>query len=251
MTASLPSYYSRLKPFRHLFAGGVPILTYHKFGRPPRGARLRGLHLPPRLLQKQIRELHNDDYRTGAPAEASRDDGNRDVVVLTIDDGFRSVLELALPVLERAGAMATLYLVAGRLGGENDWEIAQGELAERLMSVEEVKEWVAAGQRIGSHTLTHPWLTRVPVESAREEIRASRQRLEDTFGVEVTDFCYPYGDWNVVVRDEVEAAGYRTATTTDFGVNKPGADPLALRRVTARRPSWGWRAIRQWWRRRG
>ncbi|MBL9136259.1 MAG: polysaccharide deacetylase family protein [Verrucomicrobiales bacterium] len=241
-------YYSRLAPFQRLFDRGVPILTYHKFGPRPRGVRLRGLYLPRRLLARQLREWNDGGFESVTLPEAVRPTNTRPII-LTIDDGFRSVLEHALPLLVKHGYQATLYLVADRLGGDNDWEQAQGEVAAPLMTVAEVKEWLAAGQRIGSHTCTHPWLTRIPLAEAREEIQASRKKLEDAFGIEVKDFCYPYGEWNVMVRDAVEAAGYATATTTDFGVNTTESDRFALRRITARHTSWGWRAIRAWWRR--
>ncbi len=247
-----PPQYTHLGPFRELFRSGFPILTYHKFGAPPRGARLRGLHVREELLRRQLAEWRREGYSSGPPGPAGEAGSvaERRALALTIDDGFRSVHEIALPLLVEHGFQAMLYLVADRLNGTNDWEIAQGEVRAPLMTDAEVREWLAAGQRIGAHTLTHPWLTQVPRERAREEIHASRRRLEDRFGVEVVDFCYPYGDWNPAVRDEVIDAGYRTAVTTEFGVNAAGADRWALRRITARHASRGWRAVRGWWRRR-
>ena len=246
MSDALPSYFTHLAPFRQLFATGVPILTYHKFGPRPRGTRLRGLHLPTALFRQQLEELRADGCGSASVGDALTASGAKRIV-LTIDDGFRSVREEALPLLQASGFQATLYLVADRLGGWNDWETAQGEAAARLMDVAEVKEWIAAGQRIGAHSLTHPWLTRLSIDAAREEIRACRARLEDLFGLPVLDFCYPYGAWNRTLRDEVEAAGYRTATTTDFGVNPAGTDPFALRRITARHASRSIRNVRGWW----
>ena len=242
-----PSYYTRLGPFRELFNQGVPILTYHKFGDRPRGVRLRGMYLPVELFRRQLAELRDAEFRSIGIGEVSgQAEGRR--LALTIDDGFRSVHEHALPLLVSANHQATLYLVADRLGGWNDWEVREGEAQTPIMGVAEVREWLAAGQRIGSHTSTHPWLTRVSMSTAREEIRASRRKLEDRFGIEVTDFCYPYGDLNRTVRDEVEAAGYRTATTTEFGVNGLETDAFLLKRITARHASHGWRGIRAWWR---
>jgi len=243
-----PAYFTRLAPFRDLFQQGTAILTYHKFGPRPRRARLRGLYLGGRLLDRQLSELRAAGFAPVRVDQALEEAPGRRVG-LTIDDGFRSVREIALPILLRHGATATLYLVADRLGQSNDWEVAQGELQAPLMTESEVREWLAAGQAIGAHSLSHPWLTRIPVAQAREEIGASRRRLEDRFGVPVTDFCYPYGDWNSVVRGLVEEAGYRTATTTEFGVNAAGTDRLGLRRVTARHASWSWRAVKAWWRR--
>ncbi|MGE3312867.1 MAG: polysaccharide deacetylase family protein [Limisphaerales bacterium] len=247
MSETLPSYYTTLAPFRERFRGHVPILTYHKFGERPRGVRLRGMYLPTALFERQLREFAEARFES-APVAGSWEKANGERVVLTIDDGFRSVHEQAMPLLARTGLRATLYLVAGRIGGWNDWEVREGEARAALMTVDEVRDWLASGHRIGAHSMTHPWLTKIPREAAREEIRRSRKFLEDKFGVPVTDFCYPYGDWNEVIRGEVVDAGYETATTTDFGINGPDADRWALRRITARHSSRGVRGIRAWWR---
>lgn len=248
MESPWPAYFTRYGPFRDLFATGFPVLTYHKFGPRPRRVRLRGLYLDTALFESQVVSLRRAGFefaRVGAFATQAAGRG----VALTIDDGFRSVHRHALPVLSASGARATLYLVADRIGGGNDWETAQGEVAAPLMDIGEVREWLAAGQWIGAHSMSHPWLTRLPVAEAREEIAASRRKLEDLFGVAVTDFCYPYGDWNAAVRDLVAEAGYRTATTTDFGVNGPDTPAFELKRVTARHASRGWRSVRSWLRR--
>jgi peptidoglycan/xylan/chitin deacetylase (PgdA/CDA1 family) len=113
-----------------------------------------------------------------------------------------------------------------------------------LMDAAQVRDWLAAGHAIGSHSLTHARLTRLTVRDAREEIFASRKKLEDTFGVTVEHFCYPYGDWSEAVRDLVIEAGYRTACTTEFGVNTPATPPYALRRITVRRPTRTFRTLK-------
>ena len=102
------------------------------------------------------------------------------------------------------------------------------------MDAGQVREWLAAGHDIGSHTLTHPFLTRLSTAQAREEVTASRKKLEDLFSRPILHFCYPYGDWNEAVRDLVAAAGYKTACTTDAGVNTAAESPLSLKRFTAR-----------------
>jgi peptidoglycan/xylan/chitin deacetylase (PgdA/CDA1 family) len=111
------------------------------------------------------------------------------------------------------------------------------------MDAAQVRDWLAAGHEIGSHSLTHPWLTRLPVPAAREEIAASRKQLEDLFGVPIAHFCYPYGDWNEKVRNLVEAAGYKTACTTQPGVNTPADSLFTLKRFTARYASRNLKAI--------
>ena len=108
----------------------------------------------------------------------------------------------------------------------------------------QVLEWLAAGHQIGSHTLDHPYLTRIPLAAAREQIAASRKKLEDRFGVAIEHFCYPYGDWNPAVGDLVAAAGYRTASTTDPGANRPSDSRFALKRFTVRYPTRNWKWVR-------
>jgi len=242
-----PCSYSSLKACRNLLDTGRAVLTYHHVETAPRGVRLKGLYLTPRLFAHQMAELaaagfsapRYDELLASGPEVSPR-------VFLTFDDGFRDVWEHALPVLQGHGYRAIQFLVADLLGGMSEWQRPGGEVAGPLMSRGQIEEWLAAGQEIGSHTLTHPYLTRLPLAQAREEIGVSKRKLEDLFGREIRHFCYPYGDWDARVRDLVEEAGYRTACTTRFGANASPLDPLALRRITARYPSLRWRTVGAW-----
>ena len=248
MPAPLPHYYSSLVAFREVFAGGLPILTYHKLGPRPARVRLKGLYVSGALFDQQLAELREAGFRSVPPDHGLAGDH----VVITFDDGFRNVFEHGLPLLARHGFRAIQFLLPARLGQMNTWEQAEGEAPERLMDPAEVRDWLDAGHWIGSHTCTHPWLTRLPLPQACEEIASSKHRLEDRFGVPVEHFCYPYGDWNEPVRELVAAAGYRTACTVEPGVNTPDTPRLALKRFTARYPSRTWRALLTWlWRRGG
>jgi peptidoglycan/xylan/chitin deacetylase (PgdA/CDA1 family) len=249
MSDEIPSYYSELRPFRHVFAQGNPILTYHKLGPRPAGVRLKGMYVSERLFARQLEELNQAGYRCGrvgdcvGPRQEKR-------IAITFDDGYVNVLRYGLNPLASMGFKAIQFLVANLLGKGNEWDVAAGEAPEPMMDVAQVREWLAAGHEIGSHTLTHPWLTRLPVAEAREEITASRKKLEDVFGRPIEHFCYPYGDWNETVRDLVAEAGYRTACTTNPGVNRPGDSPFSLKRFTARYASRNLKAIWARWRAR-
>jgi len=95
----------------------------------------------------------------------------------------------------------------------------------------QIREMEATGIDIGSHTVTHPILTRVPADRLRRELEGSRNRLEEMLGHPVDLFCYPNGAYNHIVRDAVVRAGYRLAVTSDSGLNAATVDPLALRRI--------------------
>jgi peptidoglycan/xylan/chitin deacetylase (PgdA/CDA1 family) len=198
------------------------------------------------LFQRQLQELRDAGLRfaTLDDVAAGRVEPGT-AAVLTIDDGFRNVREHGLDTLISLGVQAIQFLLPDLIGRSNDWEQRDGEAAEPLMDAAEIRDWLAAGQGIGSHTSSHPWLTHIPMDTAREEISASRKKLEDRFQVPIRHFCYPYGDWNAAVRDLVAEAGYATACTTDPGVNHAGTDRLALKRFTARYPS---RNLKNLWR---
>jgi len=219
---------------------------YHKLGPRPRGVRLKGLYVSGSLFDRQLRELRSAGFTSVSPANltAHRDNTAKNVC-LTFDDGFANVLEFGLATLARHGFRAIEYLVADRIGGVNDWEQREGEVAETLMDAAQVKDWMAAGHEIGAHTLTHPRLSQVSVEQAREEVFASKKKLEDLFSVPIRHFCYPYGDWNPAVRDLVQAAGYETATTTALGVNTSATPRFELKRFMARYQSISFKAIKE------
>jgi peptidoglycan/xylan/chitin deacetylase (PgdA/CDA1 family) len=237
MSAPSPRYYSSLAPFRELFATGHGVLTYHHVGPRPRGVRLKGLYVSPKLFAQQIAELKAQGFETNVfgTVKSSRVPPNR--VFLTFDDGFADVFENALAIMREHSFRSIQFLVADLLGKTSDWQASSGEVAGVLMDKAQVKDWLASGQEIGSHTLTHPRLTQLSPAQAREEISGSKKKLEDTFGIAVAHFCYPYGDWNPAVRELVVEAGYASACTTKFGVNTTEADPFALKRVTVRYPS--------------
>jgi peptidoglycan/xylan/chitin deacetylase (PgdA/CDA1 family) len=229
------NYYTSLAPFRKLFAAGLPILTYHKLGPRPRGARLKGLCLGEKFFARQLAELRDAGFKSQSLDEPLPREGNPDRrVVFTFDDGFASVLKHGLEPLAANGFRAIQFIVAGRIGQLDEWNRADGEVLAPLMDAAQIKDWLAAGHQIGSHTLTHPFLTQLSPAMAREEISASKKKLEDLFGVAIKHFCYPYGDWNEHAQDLVSEAGYRTACTIGFGVNTLETPPHELLRVTAR-----------------
>lgn len=221
--------------FREIFGGGLPILCYHKLGRPPRNAKMRSLYVSSGLFEWQLRQLRDADFESGSLDAPRANAGGS--VVLTFDDGSRTLMRHALPILAKYGFRAIVFLVGGAIGGVNHWDVAAfGEAPDPLMDDADVKEWLSAGHEIGAHTMSHCRLTRVGGDAAREEISTSKKSLEDRFGVPVRHFCYPYGKWSKRVRDLTEEAGYETAVTLDPGVNTSAPDPFALQRLSVNHP---------------
>lgn len=197
---------------------------YHYLGDPAPDDPHRGLWVPVAEFREHLALLRAMGRRTVLGPEYAAGLGTaalRDAVWLTFDDGRIDNFGVALPALKAAGARATFFAIAERsLGGAKDYIPLSG-----------LREMVAEGMEIGSHTLTHPKLPRLAPEQLREEIVGSKKRLEDALGVAVTSFCYPYGSWNAAARDLVREAGYTAAASTIRDNRNDAADRFALRRV--------------------
>src|SRR5438876_789673 len=201
------AYYTALAPFRELFEQGNPILTYHKIGSRPMRVRLKGLYVSAALFRLQLAELKAAGFRTGSLDDCSGPMKPRQIV-LTFDDGYVNVLQHAIGALAQARFSAIQFLPVNLLGKSNEWDVTLGEAVEPIMDASQVRDWLAAGHDIGSHTLTHPFLTRLAPEQAREEIFASKEKLEDLCGRPIEHFCYPSGTRNAGLRRRGVAAGY-------------------------------------------
>jgi peptidoglycan/xylan/chitin deacetylase (PgdA/CDA1 family) len=159
------------------------------------------------------------------------------VVIVTFDDGYADNYTVALPILERHGFVATIYLVSDLVGTSHihEWDVPKmtpryGDAPFRLLTWPQVHEMTRRGIDFGSHTCTHPQLTRISPTQCRDEIVRSRLDLEDRLGREVSSFCYPQGDLDRDVVRMVEEAGYRCAVVTPPRAGIPRS-MYALRRV--------------------
>lgn len=159
---------------------------------------------------------------------AARDRGaERGLVGLTFDDGYTDFVTTAVPVLHRWGFTATVFVLPGRLGGENSWEPTGPR--KPLFDVEDIHAAAAAGMEIASHGLTHLDLTRATDEVLHNEIHESRHRLATLTGGDVEGFCYPYGFLDTRAVDAVRLAGYRYACA--IGAGPAGSGDFALPRI--------------------
>jgi peptidoglycan/xylan/chitin deacetylase (PgdA/CDA1 family) len=135
----------------------------------------------------------------------------RRAVVLTFDDGCRCFRDHAWPELQARGMTATLFAVAGELGGTNRWDEAAGERREELLSAADLARLAAAGAEIGAHGLAHLELRGLTGEALRRETAGAREALAAALGRPVLTFCYPYGRFDPGAREAVRAAGYLAA----------------------------------------
>jgi peptidoglycan/xylan/chitin deacetylase (PgdA/CDA1 family) len=207
---------------------GLRILFYHRVSDDD-----DPLAVSPRRFREQMELLAGEGYEVvdlaAAVALLERGAPVTRVVALNFDDGFRDVGENALPVLERLGFRATVFLPTGVIDGTSTFAWYDDE-QPALLSWEEVRELDGGALSFEAHTVTHPNLLLLDDEASRHEIAQSKLDLEAQLGRPVEAFCYPAGLFGERERAFVEKAGYRIAVTCEPGVNVPGADLLTLHR---------------------
>ncbi|MGB8356959.1 MAG: polysaccharide deacetylase family protein [Chthoniobacteraceae bacterium] len=189
--------------------------------------------MTPGKFDEQLGSLREIGFQSITLAEIAGGADLSKKIAITFDDGRTSVFENAMEPLARHGLRAIQFIVADMIGRTNEWDTIHDHMAEPLMNTTQIREWLAAGHEIGSHSMTHRNLTKLDDTSAREQIFDSKKKLEDQFGIEVRHFCYPHGKWNEKVRDLVAEAGYATACTTCFGVNTTATPRFQLNRIPA------------------
>ena len=236
---------------------GVAVLCYHGLLREADDSvPFRDLHVSRRVFEGHCRVIRDCcspiTMRDAVAAFAGAPLPERPVVV-TFDDGYRSVWEFALPLLEKYQIPATVYACVepivnghhfwydtiGRERGEqatmearrmpfDEWQrmirsVATPALATELHRPMTVHMLRTLAQSplidVGAHTMTHPTLALASSEQQRHEINGSRAQLADLLGAEPLGFAYPYGlrthDYSADSVDIVKAAGFGYAVSTN------------------------------------
>ena len=150
-------------------------------------------------------------------------------VVLSFDDGYENFADHALPVLQEYGYPSILFAVSGLLGQPARWLDGEGE-KPGLLSAGRLAGLRAAQVEIGSHSVSHPRLSRLEPEQAWREIADSKAALEQVLSEAVKFFAYPYGDYSPAVRDAVARAGYQAALTCSRGAANTAPNPFEIPR---------------------
>jgi peptidoglycan/xylan/chitin deacetylase (PgdA/CDA1 family) len=216
----------------------VPILMYHAVLPIDATVKVRGT-VPLAVFRDQIAWLARRGYRSltlddVADRLAGASQGRGRAVAITFDDGYRCVIEHAVPVLAEFGMTATLFVVTGAVGRTTEWYVAGGGRAFEHASWDELERAAARGFAIGSHTVNHVSLATATDAAVADEVGASREAIEKRLG-SCRHFAYPFGAHGDAPVAAVGRAGYRTACTTEAGLNANGQPLLRLRRQSISR----------------
>lgn len=140
------------------------------------------------------------------------------------DDALQCLHHHALPVLEEHGVPATFFVVSGFIGKSSSWDVYR----QQHMNTEEIRSLLDSGHQIGSHTVTHPDLTRIPEKRVLEELEESKKSLENIFGVEVAFLSYPFGRFDSRILRIAQECGYKAAITINHALKATSRDSFAV-----------------------
>lgn len=197
----------------------VPVLTYHAIDDEPSVTSVSVSRFRDHVAWLRDNRWHSlilDELLRGFQTRSWPDRS----IVLTFDDGFASVVDVALPELTSAGLSAIVFAAAGRLGRTG------------LLDPQGLRDAHKAGLEIGSHAITHVPLTSVPLRAAREEVVRSRAALEDVLGAPVRCFAYPFGDESSAIVDQVRRT-YDAGFSTTLAHATPASDRGSIERIDA------------------
>ncbi len=206
----------------------VPILAYHRFADDCEGP----LCLPARVFDQQMKYLKENGYRSVTCRELLaflqyQHALPEKAVVITIDDGYKSIYDIAYPILKKYGFTATLFIYTDFIGASRN-----------AMTWARLREMKAHGFEVGGHTMSHADLTQqrkgedLQTYKARieRELRVSKQIIDKNVRQNTILLAFPYGRYDETILAMCKRLGYKMAVSVKRGSNPFFADPLALRR---------------------
>jgi len=219
----------------------LAILGYHKIGAPSAGNWETWYYVPTATFETQMKQLRDGgwnmiDVATLLRALDSPDELPERAALITFDDGYRSVLRDAAPVLADEGFPAVVFVPTQFIGSASTFDANSPEPVEPICSWDELRELERAGISVQSHGVSHTTFSDLSNAQIEREISASKTALEERLEKAVTLFSYPYNDGG---RDRdfssraLVRAGYRAAFHFTGGVLAwpPAHDRFRISRV--------------------
>ncbi|MCP4609840.1 MAG: polysaccharide deacetylase family protein [Planctomycetes bacterium] len=209
----------------------IPILTYHSID--DSGSVIS---TSPTKFQSQMKYLHDKHFNIISLNEMVKCISERQTVppksvVITFDDGFKNFYSTAYPVLKEYGFTATVFLVPGYCGRNNQWDGQPKEIPVMdLLNWEEIREMADNSIDFGAHTMNHADLSRLLAEQAREEIVKSKHAIQKYLKKDVQLFAYPYGRLTDEVKDIIKN-NFSAACSVQLDFANLKSDISALPRI--------------------
>lgn len=220
---------------------GIPVITYHHILRDEENTRFRHTSTTTsvRAFSNQMTWLRDMGYTTLTMYQLDDYVHNRAnlpgrAVVITFDDGLKSVSRYAYPILKQYGFKATAFIISSRIK-RHPQKWAPKSL--QFMSVSELEE-IKDVFDFQSHThflhrvdgYRRPILLSRSYHNILFDFERSRRALAQ-FNPHVLFLSYPFGGYNATAVKAAKDAGFQLAVTTVKGKVKPGDNPMLLKRL--------------------
>jgi len=230
----------RTRVARAIYGPSLTVLAYHRVN--DLDSDMSPYTVSPRQFEEQVRHAR-DRFNITTFAEALRmrssPSAADDCLIVTFDDGFRDNFTNAVPILERYGLKACLFLATDLIDAASLG--SQPPSSFPGMSWDEVRALRDKGFELGVHTCSHRNLAAMSLEDARREIILSKARLEEMLDGHVSYFAYPGGKWRSHFNDAVRrvaAEEFSVCCTTMRGRNNlRTVDMRAVHRI----------CVQNWW----
>ena len=148
-------------------------------------------------------------------------------VVLSFDDGYKDNYTDMLPLLEKRGMKATVFMVTNDIG------------LPGYLSWDDLKDMENRGIELGSHTANHLPLNGMSPAEAADEVSKSKLMMEWKGLRTIFVLSYPNGAFTDRLPGILKENEYLAAVTGDPGLNTFDTDPYLLQRVNVPRPCLG------------
>ncbi len=209
------------------------VIVYHGVGDV--ASELDPYHLVMPVARFEWQMAYLARHRQVIPLDAiveGRIPPGRPAVAITFDDGFRSVLNVAAPILAGHDFPATLFVPTAWVGGVMGWEPwPAGTTPLELMTADEIQACERLGHEIGSHGHAHEPMSDLPGPEAEADLAASFAGLGAILEHPPRYVAYPWGKQSQMVRESAQRVGFEAG----FSINQVARGPHGRERVSIRR----------------
>ncbi|MGH7141764.1 MAG: polysaccharide deacetylase family protein [Minisyncoccia bacterium] len=192
----------------------LPIIVYHvvRPSYPTDSEAIKEEAVTPKIFDEEMNWLKTAGYTVVGFSDLENYFANSTPlpphpIILSFDDGWSDQYEYAFPILQKYGYRAEFFV------------FTNGINTKSFLTWDELKKMQAAGMTIGSHSESHPYLTRISdPKKLWAEIYGSKEILEAHLDVPVREFAYPFGLYNASTTADIEKAGYAVARSDSYGL---------------------------------
>ena len=196
-------------------ARATTVLAYHAVGACPRADDPHNLFVSEEAFAKQMKFLAAK--RNVVPLSVAVDGPvatEKPPIAITFDDGYRNVLTIAGPIMQRYGFPSTVFVPTAFIGDRPRW-LADSPCDLSIMSREELDAAEALGITIECHGHEHIDMSRVEETVLLSDLERSAQVIEEVVGRRPGFLAYPFGRHSPLAHSVAERAGFRAAFTID------------------------------------